>query len=55
MAGSGRGVKMGGRQCWEWEGGEDGRAAMLGDGLCWEVVGGRGSVGESGRNGENCI
>ena len=55
MAGSGRGVKMGGRQCWEWEGGEDGRAAMLGDGLCWVVVGGRGSVGESGRNGENCI
>ena len=43
---SGREVKMGGRQCWEWEGGEDGRAAMLGDGLCWEVVGGRGSVGE---------
>ena len=38
-AGSGREVKMGGRQCWEWEGGEDGRRAMLGGGgrqrECW--------------------
>ena len=39
-AGSGREVKMGGRQCWEWEGGEDGREAMLGGGLCWETGGG---------------